>query len=104
MYQHQPATSPAAGHRDARRPNAKPARTAAAVSRLSTAMNLRPILRRAAVAAAGTGAVAALALGPSTPSFAAARTTVVTATNQAGYLVGGNNWNFQVVQGVRNCP
>jgi hypothetical protein len=66
-------------------------------------VNVWPILRRAALAAAGTGAAAALVLGPSTPSSAAA-IPVVTTTNQAGYLVGGNNWNFRIVQEVINLP
>jgi hypothetical protein len=62
-------------------------------------VTVRPMLRRAVLAAAAAGAAAALALGPSAPSFAAAGTTVVNTTNQAGYLVGGNGYQFRFVQG-----
>jgi hypothetical protein len=102
MY-HQPATSPAARHRGTHQPNAA-SRAAAAASRRSTAGNLRPIFHRAALAAAGTGAAAALALGPSTPSLAAASTTAVTSTSQAGYLVGGNHYQFERVSAVITVP
>jgi hypothetical protein len=70
---------------------------------LTARANVRPILRRAALAAAGAGAAAALALGPSTPSSAAA-IPIVNTNNQAGYLVGGNNWNFRLVQEVIKLP
>jgi YD repeat-containing protein len=99
----QPATNPAAGHRGAHRPNATLARAAATVSRLGTAVNLRPVLRRAALAAAGTGAAGALALGPSALSSAAA-VGIGPTNSQAGYLVGGNHYQFRYVQAVITPP
>jgi hypothetical protein len=74
-----------------------------AVSRLTVAVTARPALRRAALAAAGTGAAAAMTLGPSTPSFAAT-IPIVNTTNQAGYLVGGNHYQFQKVSAVITLP
>jgi hypothetical protein len=103
MYLLQPVTSPVAGDRGAHRLNAAQARAATAFSRLSTAVNLRPILRRAALAAAGTGAAAALALGSSAPSFAAA-IPVVNTNNQAGYVAGNGSWNLRFVQTVVTLP
>jgi len=102
MYHHQLATSPTAAHRGTHRPNAA-SRAAATVSRLSTGVNLRPIWRRAALAAAGTGAAAALALGPSVPSSAAA-IAIGPTNSQAGYLVGGNHYQFRYVQSVITLP
>jgi hypothetical protein len=64
---------------------------------------VRPILRRTALGIAGTGAAAALALGPSTPSFAAA-IPIVNTTNQAGYQAGGHTWNLRYVQAVVTLP
>jgi hypothetical protein len=74
-----------------------------ALSRHTAKGNMRPILRGAALAVACTGA-AALALGPNAPSFAAARTIVVSTTNQAGYQVGNNAYRFRFVQGVITLP
>jgi hypothetical protein len=104
----QPATSPAPGHRDAHQPQAALAQTAlaraaAAASGLTTGVNARPILRRAALAAAGTGAAAAMALGSSVPSFAAT-IPIVNTTDQAGYQAGNNAWRFRYVQAEMFLP
>jgi hypothetical protein len=55
------------------------------------------MLRRAALAAAGTAAAEAMALGPTGPSAAAAiPIIIITTTNQAG----NSAWNFRYVQAV----
>jgi hypothetical protein len=99
----QPATKPTPGHRGAHRPKAALAGAAAAATSLTTGMHVRPILRRAALAAAGAGAAATLALGPSDPALAAA-IPIVNTTNQAGYQVGNHAWNFRYVQAVVTLP
>jgi hypothetical protein len=101
----QQATSRAPGHQGAHRPKTALARAPAAAtcSGRTTTGNGRPLLRRAALAAAATGAAAMLALGPSTPSSAAA-IPIVNTTDQAGYQAGGHTWNFRYVQAVVKLP
>jgi hypothetical protein len=103
MYHHQQATRPTWGHQGAHRRKASLVRASAALC-ISTRMTVRPIMRCVALTAAGTGAATALALGPSTPSFAVARTTVVTTNNEAGYQAGNGFWNFRFVQAVVTLP
>jgi hypothetical protein len=94
MYHHPPTTSPTWGHQGGHWRKAA----------LVRAVAVRPIFCWAALTAAATGAATALALGPSTPSFAATRTTVVTTNNQAGYQAGNGVWNIRFVQAVVTLP
>jgi hypothetical protein len=99
-----PTASRAPGTPANHHPKATLARAAvAAASCLTARGSVRPILRRTALGIAGTGAAAVLALGPSTPSFAAA-IPIVNTTNQAGYVAGNGSWNFRFVQAVVTLP
>jgi hypothetical protein len=98
-----PTTNRAPGPQSIHRSKAAMILAAAAASILTAAGNMRPILRRIALAVVGTGAAAAMVLGSGAASFAAVNTTVNT-TNQAGYQVGNNAYRFRFVQGEMTLP
>jgi hypothetical protein len=74
-----------------------------AASILTAVGNIRPILRRVALAVVGTGAAATIVIGSSIASFAGVNTTVNT-SNQAGYQVGNNAYQFRFVNAEITVP